>query len=151
MEKNGHVHAQTEFSKITDEIYIGTNLCCTYLPHIEVLMKEGIAAEIDLEEERQEPPPKLSINLWLPVKDHTAPSISQMQAGSALIKQLVDTNTKVYIHCRLGHGRSPTLVAAYFIGQGMTVDESIENIKSKRSEIHIENSQRAILEDYAKL
>ena len=47
----------------------------------------------------------------------------------------------MYIHCKNGHGRAPTLVAAYLTTQGMSVEEAIALIKSKRPEIHLEQSQ----------
>ena len=143
-----HVHAESEYSQITEQIYIGTNLCCTTSPHVEVLRKEGINAEIDLEEERQEPPPMMDVYLWLPVTDHAAPKQDQLDAGVGLLESLVTSGRKVYVHCKLGHGRSPTLVAAYFIFHGVGVDAAIEKIKDKRPEIHLEDVQMECLISY---
>ncbi|KKK54244.1 hypothetical protein LCGC14_3086680, partial [marine sediment metagenome] len=48
--------------------------------------------------------------------------------------------------CEHGHGRSPTLVAAYFIMKGDSVGDAIERIRKKRSMIHITPKQKKALE-----
>ncbi|MBI2012250.1 dual specificity protein phosphatase family protein [Candidatus Daviesbacteria bacterium] len=134
-------HQLVQFNQITDLIYLGTNLCCTAIPHVKVLLDLGIKADIDLEEERQEQTPNIDTYLWLPVKDHYAPTLEQLDTGVAVIDSLVKNQKKIYIHCKNGHGRSPTLIAAYFISQGIEVNEAIEKIRSKRPEIHIRETQ----------
>lgn len=134
-----------QFNQITDLIYLGTNLCCTAIPHVKVLLDLGIKADIDLEEDRQEQTPNIDTYLWLPVKDHEAPTPQQLDAGVAVIDSLVKNQKKVYLHCKNGHGRSPTLLAAYFISQGMEVNEAIEKIKAKRPEVHLRESQMEAL------
>lgn len=141
-------HQKFQFNQITDLIYLGTNLCCTATPHIKVLLDLGIKADIDLEEEKQEQTPDIDTYLWLPVKDHHAPTQEQLDTGVAVIDSLVKNNKKVYIHCKNGHGRGPTLLAAYFISQGMEVNEAIEEIRSKRSEIHIREVQTNSLNEF---
>jgi protein-tyrosine phosphatase len=47
----------------------------------------------------------------------------------------------VYIHCAGGVGRAPTLAAAYFITQGMTLDEALALIRRTRPFIHIMPAQ----------
>lgn len=138
MDKN---HKILEFNQITDLIYLGTNLCCNAIPHIQILLSHGIKADIDLEEERQEQTPDIDTYLWLPVKDMQAPTQEQLDTGVAVIDTLVKNNKKVYIHCKNGHGRSPTLLAAYFVSQGLEVDKAIAKIKSKRSQIHLQEVQ----------
>lgn len=134
-------HQIFQFSKITDLIYLGTNLCCTAAPHVKVLLDLGIKADIDLEEEKQEQTPGVDIYLWLPVRDHNAPTQEQLDTGVVVIDSLIKNQKKVYIHCKNGHGRSPTLLAAYFISSGMKVNDAINTIKSKRPEIHLRESQ----------
>lgn len=143
-------HQVVQFNQITDLIYLGTNLCCTATPHIKVLIDLGVKADIDLEEERQEQTPGIDTYLWLPVKDHFAPTQEQLDIGVAVVDSLVKNNKKVYIHCRNGHGRSPTFLAAYFISQGMEVNEAIEQIKLRRPEVHLREVQMQALKVYQK-
>lgn len=55
---------------------------------------------------------------------------------------------KVYIHCKNGHGRGPSLVIAYFIYKGMSFDEAFILVKSKRKEIHLEKVQIKALKKF---
>ena len=136
-----------EYSHITPQITIGTNMCCSM--HEKDLVKLGFEADTDLEQERQETPPKIDFYLWLPIKDHSAPSQDQLKVGALFIKDLVEAGKKIYVHCKNGHGRAPTLVAAYFILQGMSVDKAIKTIAAKRPEIHLEPPQLKALDEFA--
>ena len=88
-------HVLVEFSQITDLIYLGTNLCCTDISHVQVLLNLGINAEIDLEKERQAQIPTVDVYLWLPVANHEAPTPEQFDTGVVLIDSLVKNNRKV--------------------------------------------------------
>ena len=134
-----------EYSYIDDGIYIGTNLCCqTHFD--EELSNKGITEDISLEEDRIDMPYGVEAYTWIPVKDHTPPSPDQLKIGVNALEQLVSMNKKVYVHCKNGHGRAPTLVAAYFMkNKGMTSEEAIDFIKSKRPSIHLQDSQKEAL------
>lgn len=141
-------HAKFDISQAGEFIFLGTNLCCIKKSHIQILHDANIDAEIDLEEERQETMPGVSIYLWLPVKDKTAPSQEQLDAAVALMSKMVSLQKRIYVHCKYGHGRSPTVVAAYFISRGKTVGEAIEEVERARPEVHIEEKQRSALGKY---
>lgn len=133
-------HKHTEYSKINQYIYIGTNACCQR--HFDKnLLKKGITTDISLEEIRMDTPFGIKCYLWLPVKDHTAPSLYQFTMGVSCIANAVKIKNKIYVHCKNGHGRAPTLVAAYFITQGMSTKEAIAFLKSKRAGVHLMPSQ----------
>lgn len=145
-------HAQIkefEYNYIIDGIYIGTNQCCqTHFD--EKLKKEGIMADISLEENRLDAPFGVKFYVWIPVKDHTAPAPDQLEFGVAVLQKLVAMGKKVYVHCQNGHGRAPTLVAAYIITKGKSPIEAETFIKSNRSSIHLGEIQRQALEDFSK-
>ncbi len=144
-------HAQTkefEYNEITDGIYIGTNQCCqTHFD--EKLKKEGITADISLEEERIDAPFGVEFYVWIPVKNHMPPAPDQLEFGVSVIEKLVAMGKKVYVHCKNGHGRAPTLVAAYLIAKGKTVDDALTLIKSKRPSVHLEEVQRLALRNFS--
>lgn len=143
----GDNHVQMSYSQITDQIFIGTNACCT--KHFdESLIRQGIAAEISLESERLDAPWGIKYFLWLPTIDHTAPTLQSLALGSQMLHFLVNQKIKTYVHCKNGHGRAPTLVAAYLISTGMTVKQAVQTIAKRRREIHIEPVQLAILEQF---
>ena len=56
--------------------------------------------------------------------------------GAAAIDALVRQKVKVYVHCKAGHGRSPTLVAAYLILKGKSAKGAIAAVRRKRPGIH---------------
>lgn len=144
-----HDEVQFEYSQITSQIFVGTNFCCQ--GHFEEeLLRAGVSADISLEEEKVDAPLGVSFFLWLPVKDETAPSQKQLKVGVVFIGELVKLGEKIYIHCLNGHGRSPTLAAAYFIHQGLAVDEAIEKIKASRPEAHLVLSQIEALRTFAR-
>lgn len=142
------IHPTLDFDEVVDGLYVGTNQCCqTHFD--ERLIGIGIEADISLEEERLDSPLGVHFYLWLPVKDHRAPSQGQLEVGVAALRKLVKLGRKVYIHCKNGHGRSPTLLAAYLIAKGMSVDQAIKLIKGKRPAIHLEEVQRRVLDGFS--
>ena len=144
------VHNKLEYNKVTPNIYIGTNMCCQ--THFEEeLLNEGINSDISLEEDRLDSPFGVDFYLWLPTKDQSPPSMDQIKLGVEIIKKLIDMNRKIYIHCKNGHGRAPTLVSAYFITQGMGIEEAINFIKEKRPSIHLHEDQIKALQEFKKV
>lgn len=147
---NSHPKIPTlEYNYITDGIYIGTNQCCqTHFD--EKLKSEGIEADISLEEERVDTPFGVQFYTWIPIKNHTNPTREQLEFGVTALEKLVALKKKVYVHCQNGHGRAPTMVAAYLIKKGKSVDEAIDFIKEKRPTIHLEGVQKDALVKFSK-
>ena len=134
---SGH---KLDYSQINEYIYLGSNACCqTHFK--ESLLRKGIRADISMEEKRMDTPFGVKFYLWLPVKDLTAPSMQQMETGAIFLDSLVKNKIKTYVHCKNGHGRSTTLVAAYFIINGYGADETLRIIRKKRPSIHLQKSQ----------
>lgn len=145
-----HVHPKNpplEYDYIVDGIYIGTNQCCV-TGLADVLKKEGITSDISLEEDRLDAPFGVEIYLWIPVVDEKAPTLDQLSFGAEAIEKLLSQNKKVYVHCKNGHGRAPTFVAAYLMRKGYNLKRAVEFIKSKRPSIHLHEPQNKILERY---
>lgn len=138
-----------EYNQITDQIWIGTNLCCrTHFD--ESLTSAGITAEVSLEGEEVDAPFGVKFFAWIPIANHHPPTQDQLDEGVAVLAKLIALGKKIYVHCKHGHGRAPTLVAAYFISTGMSVEEAVEAIRKKRQSIHLEDSQIAALEEFQK-
>lgn len=102
-----------------------------------------------MEEERQGSPPKVKAYLWLPTPDMTAPSTIQLEAGVVFMDSIIKSGFRVYVHCRLGHGRGPTMVIAYLVSTGMGVSEAVAFVKSKRTEVHLEDVQVKALQEFS--
>jgi protein-tyrosine phosphatase len=140
-------HPHMNFSKITDRIYIGTNFCCE-MHFAPELLERGVTYDLSLEEDRVDTPLGGAAYLWLPIKDGSAPNEQQFVMGVSFIDSAVRTGRRVYVHCKNGHGRAPTMVAAYFIKTGMSVDDALAFIADHRPEIHVNDVQRAALHTY---
>lgn len=144
-----------DYSQITEQIYIGSDLCKggVCLIHGEEFERLGVSVEINLCAEEDELPPKDGINayVWLPVIDGYAPSQDQLAMGTNVIDGAIKSGKKVYVHCRNGHARSPSLVAGYLAKYGgMSLDNALNLIKEKRPESHIEENQKIALMEFVK-
>ena len=148
---DGH---EFDYSQITDQIYIGSDLCKggVCLIHGEEFKKLGVSFEINLSRENNELPPKdMELGyMWLPVTDGYAPSLEQLEAGACAINAFTSKGKTVFVHCRNGHGRGPTLVAAYLMKyEGKSFKEAEDIICDKRREVHIEKDQKKMLLKFA--
>jgi len=108
-------------SKIVDNIYIGP------APDNEKILskikKMGIDCIVDLREKHEVKDNAIlkrvtrSCYYNVPVRDDYIPSEEELDRVIMIIDNLLKTNKKVYINCRLGRGRSPTILAAYMISK----------------------------------
>lgn len=137
-------------SMITPNLYIGGQ----YRRNALILFQKiGITAVINMRtkpifQEKDIAPLKL---LNLPTRDRTAPTKEQLKKGVEFIKEQIDQGGKVYIHCRFGEGRGPTMGAAYLISQGVTADDALSEIKKIRPFIRVSKSQRERLQQLAQM
>ncbi len=144
-----HVH-KLEYNAINEYIYIVTNVCCD--THFDArLRRKGIHADISLEENRIDSPFGISYYIWLPTKDHHAPPLDKLLFGAQCLDYFVRKKVKTYVHCKEGHTRAPTLVAAYLIYDGLTAQEAMKLVKKKRASAHITLQQRKALKEFEKL
>jgi protein-tyrosine phosphatase len=140
-------HKGFDYNRISNEIFIGTNMCCQFGFSKELLSK-GVHADISLEKDRTDAPDGVDYFLWLPTENRTPPSPNALEIGATFIDFVVRKKIKTFIHCKNGHGRAPTLFAAYLISRGMGVQEAIKSIASKRPTIHPVASQIRALKKF---
>lgn len=140
-------HPQLDYHKITEYIYIGTNQCCQ--THFnERLTRKGILADISLEKARLDAPYGIHYYLWLPTANGKAPSPYQMELGVKMLEFCVRHRIAVYVHCREGHGRAPTLIAAYLMTTGMDAPTAVALIKKQRPITHLNEVQLRALKKF---
>jgi len=85
------------------------------------LFRKGVRADISLEEIKIDTPTGVDYFLWLPTKDHQAPTEDKLALGVQTLDFFIKRKIKVYIHCQRGHGRAPTLFVAYLVRNGMVL------------------------------
>lgn len=136
-----------DYNQINELVFIGTNMCCQFGFDKELLSK-GVKADISLEKDRIDAPNGVDYFLWLPTEDGQAPTMDKLNLGVQTLDFLIKRKIRVFIHCKNGHGRAPTLFAAYLIKQGMAVEEAIKYLQEKRPSIHLNEIQIEALRNF---
>ncbi len=85
--------------------------------------------------------------LHLPTKDMHAPSMEHLEEGIAYITTQLQNGGKVYVHCRGGEGRGPTMAIAYLMSTGLTYEDAFASVQSVRSFIRPTRVQRERLKE----
>jgi protein-tyrosine phosphatase len=137
------------YCEITPQIYVG--------PQFRMLGKRklaalGIQSSISLRSEFDDAAHNLAFQnyCYLPTEDGQAPTLAQLEQGVAFIEHVIHAGGKIYIHCRSGLGRAPTMAAAYFLRHGYTLSEALALIQTKRPFIRITPEQLRQLERFAR-
>jgi len=85
--------------------------------------------------------------LHLPTVDNTPPPLAVLIKGADFIDDEIKSRGMVYVHCRQGLGRGPTMAMAYLIKTGMTYEEAYETIRKVRIFINPQRSQIKMLKE----
>ena len=141
--------SRRELSEITPQLHVGGQ-------HngkgYDRPLHRGITAIVNMREEEYSDEDKGiggERHLHLPTIDHTPPSINDMKCGVACISREIEQHKgRVYIHCRAGCGRAPSMAAAYLISTGMTRKEALKLIKTTRPFIDLNSSQLLVLDQF---
>jgi hypothetical protein len=133
---------------ITRQVYIGPQ-------HRRLgklmLWLSGIRHTISLRAEFSDADNRLTLgsHLHIPIEGETAPTIEQLHEAVASIREAVDRGHNVYIHCKQGRGRAPTLAAAYLISEGAHLNDALATLHRARRSISLTPPQLARLEEFA--
>ena len=138
------------FSRVTPNLYIGAQYGKRGRKR---LVAEGINVSVNLRDEFDDADHDLHFMdyLYLPVVDNTAPSLDELEQGVEFIQQHIAEGNKVYIHCKSGVGRAPTLTAAYLIAEGSSVEDALARITTVRPFIRVLPDQLARLREFRAL
>jgi len=87
--------------------------------------------------------------LYLPTDDDHAPTLEQLEAGTAFIADEIARGGSVYIHCGAGVGRAATMAAAYLVSTGLSPDAAWARVRQVRPFIRPVEAQARQLERFA--
>jgi atypical dual specificity phosphatase len=87
--------------------------------------------------------------LHLPIDDFTAPTQQQIVQFVAEVRTTIADGGAVGVHCGAGIGRTGTMLAGYFVSDGMTADEAIAHIRELRPGSVETEAQEQAVRDYA--
>ena len=88
--------------------------------------------------------------LHLPTADNTPPPLEVLIKGADFIDREIKNNGKVYVHCRQGLGRGPTMAIAYLIKTGLSYEDAYAMIRHVRIFINPRPGQVAMLKKLEK-
>jgi atypical dual specificity phosphatase len=116
------------------------------------LRDQGIELLVCLAED---PPPRHWVNeaglflVHVPVQDYTAPAPEQLDQALSNITLAHEKKMGVGVCCGAGLGRTGTILACYFVTQGLTAKNAVARIRRLRpGSIETEEQERAV-EDFA--
>ena len=67
-----------------------------------------------------------------PLPDMSAPDMGFIERFVGVLQHELDQGHKVAVHCGAGLGRTGTLLACYFVNEGLSADEAIERVREIR-------------------
>ena len=79
--------------------------------------------------------------LHLPTPDNTAPPLEVLKMGADFMDREIKSGGSVYVHCRQGLGRGPTMAIAYLIKTGLTFNDAYAAVRNVRKFINPQHSQ----------
>ena len=86
---------------------------------------------------------------FLPVEDECAPDLAAMEKALDWLDEALYLNKKVLVHCRLGHGRTGTFIAAYLLRRGFDFHLAEKTMKGRHAN-PATYQQRSFLKKYGK-
>ena len=87
-------------------------------------------------------------NLHLPIRDHEAPSLGQIQMLLKRMETLMAQGEVLAVHCLAGRGRTGTVLAAWWIREGLTAQEALRRVRLLDAHYVQSAEQEAFLQRY---
>ena len=122
-------------SQITANVFLGSQYSLVGLQKLKAL---GVTAIVNMREYPifQESQYEGFHYLHLPTVDNTPPTLATLIRGADFVNKEIQAGGTVYIHCRQGLGRGPTMCLAYLISTGLTYDDAFALVKKVRTFIN---------------
>lgn len=104
--------------------------------HITRLRRMGIGAVVDCREEASDDANALALQgiefLRLPTPDAHELSQENLERGATWVRQQLEKGKKVFIHCHHGVGRAPLLASCVLVTEGLSAQDALHRVKSRR-------------------
>ena len=126
------------------------------------LHDQGIRAVVTLVEHPLTTQTKITSNildeiglvcLHAPIKDQHPPDMATVKMVGQFIDRMRAQRCPVYAHCHAGVGRTGTMLHAYYLTQGLSLEEVKEKVRAGKPSsqfLMLSDAQRAFLEKVAR-
>jgi atypical dual specificity phosphatase len=72
------------------------------------------------------------LSVHVPIADMDVPAVDQVEQVMSVIDKAKAAGMGVAVHCLAGKGRTGTVLAAYFVHQGLSAREAIDRVRHLR-------------------
>lgn len=87
----------------------------------------------------------------IPIADFTAPSMEQIEEFVEVVRKAKEHGGKVVVHCLAGRGRTGTMLACYFVSDGMSPDRALSRVRALRPGSVETELQEDAVREYARM
>ena len=135
-------------SQVTPQLHVGGQYRRRGWP---ILARRGVTAVINMRTEFDDNHAGIAPAryLHLPTVDDHPPSLQDLQAGVAFIREEIARGGGVYIHCGAGVGRAPAMAAAYLVSTGLSPQQAWARIRAVRPFVRPRSAQIECVERFA--
>ena len=134
---------------ITPELALGPRF---QKSEVGALARAGIGSVIDVRSEASDDEQALAGHgirlLHLPVDDRQAPTQAQLEEATKWALQEIAAGRRIYVHCRSGIGRSPSLTIAILLAMGYPLPDAYDAVRRRRAWATFSGSQWEALETF---
>ena len=132
----------------TGNLYFGGQYNNNGLKKLKTL---GVTAIVNMRSQMVHDAPRDFKYLHLPTPDNNPPCVDMLMQGAEFIDEEINSGGKVYINCLKGLGRGPTMVVAFLIKTGKSLDDAVAMVKRLNSDISLSPFQIMRLQDLEQL
>jgi atypical dual specificity phosphatase len=121
---------------------------------LQALKRVGVTCLVSLTERAPEVEEMLEYgiqNIWSPIPDMGAPSVTQAAGLCQQIDRNLQQGEVVAVHCRAGLGRTGTILATYLIWEGAEALSALETVRRVEPRWVQSEEQVAFLERFASM
>jgi protein-tyrosine phosphatase len=138
-----------EVAWITPELALGPRF---EKRQVGALARAGIGSVIDVRSEASDDEEALAEHdirlLHLLVDDRQAPTQAQLEEGTRWALKEIAAGRRIYVHCRSGIGRSPSLAIAILMAMGYPLPDAYDAVRRRRAWATLSVGQWEALEQF---